>query len=188
MRRTGVVVALAVLLAGCSAGCTQSQDASATSTSSANAAVDPIPPIRDAKNLASTPPCGLLTSAQLAANQIDLSGRSTKVVAAPACKWENKAHTREIIVWADVSHDVLHNVYADRAMYQVFEVTQVAGQPAVRAKNLVNGTTCYFMVAAAKRQTFTLGFTSLRQGLEEPCGPARALAEAVMGNLPPLRG
>ena len=42
-------------------------------------------------------------------------------------------------------------------------------------------------VAAAERQTFVVRFTSLGDGLEEPCGPARSIAEDVMANLPPLK-
>jgi hypothetical protein len=187
MRRTKAVLALTILLAGCSAAGTQSPNRGTMPASSASASADPIPPIRDSKNLAGTPPCNLLTPAQLAANQMDLPARSKKVVDAPACEWDNKARTRQIVIFVDVGNDVLHNVYTERATYQVFEITQVAGQPAIRAKNIVNGTSCFFVVAAAQRQTFTLGFTSLRQGLEEPCGPARALAEDVMGNLPPLK-
>jgi hypothetical protein len=51
----------------------------------------------------------------------------------------------------------------------------------------VAATSCTIRVAAAEKQTFVVDFTSLRQGLEEPCGLARALAEAVIGNLPPLK-
>ncbi len=91
-------------------------------------------------------------------------------------------------MWADIGPDVLHNNYAQRGEYPVFEITQVAGHPAIRTKNLVNGTSCHFVVAAAEKQTLNVRFTSLRQGLEEPCGPARALAEAVIGNLPPRTG
>jgi hypothetical protein len=101
--------------------------------------------------------------------------------------WDNKAHTREIALYVDMSNDVLRNVYAQRETFPVFEVTQIAGHPAIRTKNNAAATSCTFRVAAAERQTFVLDFTSLRQGLEEPCGPARALAEAVLANLPPLK-
>jgi Protein of unknown function (DUF3558) len=119
---------------------------------------------------------------------MDLPARPKPVAGAPGCEWGNKAHTREISVFVDIGPDVLHNIYAQREEYAVFEVTQVVGQPAIRTKESVEGTSCFFRVAAAQRQTFTLRFTSLRQGLEEPCGPARKLAEAVLANLPPLKG
>jgi hypothetical protein len=67
-------------------------------------------------------------------------------------------------------------------------VTQVAGQPAIRTKDDVDGTSCYFRVAAADTQTLIVRFTLLRQGREDPCGPAEAFAETVIGNLPPLKG
>lgn len=183
MCRLPIVLVLAALLIGCSAGSAQPAGVGIAPASPA----DPIPPVRDPKNLSDTRPCQLLTPAQLKANKIDLLGQSKDVLGAPGCEWNNKAHTREVSVYVDVGHDVLRNVYAQRATFPIFEVTQVAGYPAIRTKNNANGTSCFFRVAAAERQTLTLRFTSLRQGLEEPCGPARALAEAVIGNLPPLK-
>jgi hypothetical protein len=184
MRRVPVVLALAALLAGCSAGGAQPTGAS---PASASAPADPIPAVRDPKNLAGTPPCQLLTPAQLAANRIDQPGQPKDVRDAPGCEWDDKTHTRQIRIYVDVGNDVLRNVYAKRATFRVFEVTQVAGHPAIRTKNLVDGTSCFFRVAAAERQTVVVTFISLGQGLEEPCGPAKALAETVIANLPPLK-
>jgi hypothetical protein len=188
MRRIPVVLALAALLAGCSAGSPQPAPTGAAPAPSASAPIDPIPPVRDPKNLAGTPPCQLLTLAQLANNQMDLPAQTKNVLDAPGCEWGNKAHTREIRIYVDTTNDVLHNVFAQRASFPVFEVAQVAGHPAIRTKNNAAATSCTFRVGAAERQTFVVDFTSLRQGLEEPCAPARALAEDVMANLPPLKG
>jgi hypothetical protein len=187
MRRVPVALALAALLAGCSAGGAPPTGASSASAASVGAPVDPIPAVRDPKNLAGTPPCQLLTPAQLTANRIDQPGQPKDVRDAPGCQWNNNAHTREISVFVDIGPDVLHNVYAKRKIFAVFEVTQIAGYPAIRTKNLVDGTSCFFRVAATQTQTLNLMFTSLRQGLEEPCAPAKALAETVMANLPPLK-
>jgi hypothetical protein len=186
MRRVPVVLALAALLAGCSAGGAPPTGAGAAPAASASAPADPIPAVRNPRNLAGTPPCQLLTPAQLAANRIDQPGQSKDVLGAPGCEWDDKAHTREIRIYMDIGNDVLHNVYARRATFPVFEVTQAAGYPAIRTKDLGEGTSCTFRVAVAERQTFVVEFTSLRQGLEEPCGPAKALAETVLANLPPL--
>ncbi len=186
--RALVVLALAAVLAGCSAGGSPPTAQGAAPASSTSAPADPIPPVRDPKNLAGTPPCQLLTPIQLASNQMDLPAQPKDVLGAAGCEWGNKAHTREITIYVDTTNDVLHNVYAQRMTFPVFEVTQVAGYPAIRVKNNEAGTSCFFRVAAAERQTLTLRFTSLRQGLEEPCGPAKALAEDVLANLPPLKG
>ncbi|MGH3770754.1 MAG: DUF3558 domain-containing protein [Pseudonocardiaceae bacterium] len=187
MRRVPVALMLAALLAGCSAGSARPTAAGAAPESSAGAPADPIPPVHDPQDLTGTTPCALLTPAQLAANRIDLPSQPKKVLDAPGCQWNDKAHTREIRIYVDIGNDVLHNVYAKRATFPVFEVTQVAGHPAIRTKNNAASTSCFFHVAAAKKQTFVVTFTSLRQGLEEPCGPAQALAEAVITNLPPLK-
>ncbi|MGH3722143.1 MAG: DUF3558 domain-containing protein [Pseudonocardiaceae bacterium] len=184
MRRVPVALVLATLLAGCSAG-----GARPTAADAAPAApADPIPLVHDPKGLAGTMPCALLTPAQLVANRIDRPGQPEDVLGAPGCEWDDKAHTREIRIFADIGTDVLHNIYAQRATFPVFEVTQVAGYPAIRTKNNAASTSCFFRVAAAQTQTLNLMFTSLREGLEEPCGPAKALAEAVIANLPPLKG
>lgn len=187
MRRVPVLLALAAVLAGCSSGSGHPADSDAASASSSRAPADPIPPVREPKGLAGTPPCALLAPAQLAGNQIDLPGQPKDVLGAPGCEWDNNAHTREIRIYVDIGTDVLHNIYAQRDTFPVFEVTQIAEHPAIQTKNNIAGTSCTVRVAAAAKQTFVVVFTSLRQGLEEPCGPAKALAEAVLANLPPLK-
>jgi hypothetical protein len=181
---------LAAVLVGCSAGGEQPTATDATPpASSAEAPVGPIPPVRNPKNLAGTVPCLLFTPTQLETNRIDQPGRPKDVLGSPGCEWGDRARTREIRIFVDLGNDVLSNVYAKREAFRVLEVTQVAGYPAIRTKDDVNGTTCYFRVAAAEKQTLVLGFTILRQDrTEEPCGSAKALAETVIGNLPPLKG
>lgn len=186
MRGVWGVLVLGAVLVGCSAGGGDSAGADAVAAP-APAPAGPIPPVRDPKNLAGIPPCLLLTPAQLEANRIDEPGRPKDVLGSAGCEWGDRARTREIRIFVDLGNDVLHNVYAKRETFPVVELTQLAGYPAIRTKNDVDGSTCYFRVAAAERQTVVLAFTSLRKGQEEPCEPARALAEVVIGNLPPLR-
>jgi hypothetical protein len=194
MRTVLAVLALAAVLASCSAGSGQPDDADAASGSSAasgsltRAPDDPIPPVRNPKDLAAIQPCLLLTPAQLEANRIDQPGRPKDALGSTGCEWSDKAHTREFAVFVDIGNDVLRNVYSQRDTIPVLEVTQVAGQPAIRTKDDVDGTSCYFRVAAADTQTLIVRFTSLRQSHEDPCGPAKTFAETVIGNLPPLKG
>ncbi len=173
MRGVPVVLVLAAVLAGCSAGRAQPTDPGAAPASATSAPTDPIPPVRDPKDLAGTPPCQLLTPAQLASSQMDLPANPENVLDAPGCEWGNKVHTREITMYVDTTNDVLHNGYAQRTTFPVFEVTQVAGHPAIRTKNNAAATSCTLQVTTAERQTFVIDFTSLGDGLEEPCGPAK---------------
>lgn len=194
MRTVLAVLALTAVLASCSPGSGQPDDADAASGSSVawgsstKAPDDPIPPVRNPKDLAAIQPCLLLTPAQLEANRIDQPGRPKDVLGSTGCEWSDKAHTREFAVFVDIGNDVLRNVYSQRDTIPVLEVTQVAGQPAIRTKDDVDGTSCYFRVAAADTQTLIVRFTSLRQSHEDPCGPAKTFAETVIGNLPPLKG
>jgi hypothetical protein len=187
MRLFSMGLVLAAVVVGCSTDGMKPIGAGGMSASTVSTPSDPIPRVQDPKDLVGTSPCQLLTPVQLATYRIDQPGRTKDVLGAPGCEWEDKTHTREISIWLDIGPDVLHNVYAQRATFPVFEVTQTAGHPAIRSKDLAEGPSCEMRVAAAERQTLTLRFTSLRQGLEEPCGPAKALAENVLANLPPLK-
>lgn len=189
MRVVAAVLALAAVLAGCSEGAGsgggEPDDADAAPPSLRRAPANPIPPVRDPKNLAAIGPCLLLTPVQLEANRIDQPGRPRDVLGSAGCVWDDRARTREIAVFVDIGNDVLGNVYAQRDSLPVFELTEVAGQPAIRTQDNVDGT-CYFRVATAEAQTLIVRFTWLRQRPEEACGPAKALAATVIGNLPPL--
>jgi len=188
MRAVLVVLALVAVSASCSAGSVQPDDADAASGPSARAPDDPIPPVRNPKDLAVIQPCLLLTPAQLDANRIDQPGQPRDVLGSTGCEWSDKAHTREFAAFVDIGNDVLRNVYSQRNTIPVLEVTQVVGQPAIRTKDDVDGSSCYFRVAAADVQTLIVRFTSLRQDREDPCGPAKMFAETIIGNLPPLKG
>lgn len=186
-RVVSAVLALAAVLAGCSTGGVAPTGADATPASSPSAPAGPIPPVHNPKNLAAILPCQLFTPTQLEANRIDQHGRPKDVLGSAGCEWGDRARTRQVRIFVDLGSDVLRNVYAKRETFPLMEVTRVAGYPAIRTMDDVKGTTCYFRVATAERQTLVLGFTSLQGGPEDPCAPARALAETVIGNLPPLQ-
>ncbi|MGH3722141.1 MAG: DUF3558 family protein [Pseudonocardiaceae bacterium] len=188
MRAALAVLALAAVLAGCGAGDGHTDEADAASGASASALDDPIPPVRNPKDLTAIQPCLLLTPAQLESHRIDQPGLPKDVVGNTGCEWSDKAHTREFAVFVDIGNDVLRNVYSQRDTIPVLEVTQVAGQPAIRTKDDVHGASCYFRVAATDVETLIVRFTSLHQDREDPCGPAKAFTETVIGNLPPLKG
>jgi hypothetical protein len=194
MRAVLVVLPLAVVLASCSTGTGPSDDSAAPGSSAdstpsgSKAADDPIPPVRNPKNLTAIPPCLLVTPSQLDANRIDQPGQPKDALGSEGCEWTDKAHTREFAVFVDIGNDVLRNVYSQRDSIPILEVTQVAGQPAIRTKDDANSTSFYFRVAAADTQTLIVRYTWLGQGREDPCVPAKAFAETVIGNLPPLTG
>ena len=187
-----VLAMAAAVPAGCSSGSGQPDDAEAISGSSetppARAPDDPIPAVRNPKNLTAMQPCLLLTPVQLDTNRIDQPGRPKSVLGNTGCEWSDKAHTREFAVFVDIGNDVLRNVYSQRENIPVLELTEIAGFPAIRTKDDVDGNSCYFRVAVAEARTLIVRFTSLRQAREDPCPPAKLFAQTVIGNLPPLTG
>lgn len=192
MRAHLAMLTMVAVLASCSAGAGQLDAADgtveSTEPSTAPASDDPIPPVHNPKNLMAIQPCLLLTPAQLDMNQIDQPGQPKAVLGNTGCEWSDKARTRQFAVFVDIGNDVLRNVYSERENIPVFEVTEVRGLPAIRTKDDVDGSSCYYRVAAAETQTLIVRFTSLRQVREDPCIPAKLFAETVIGNLPPLRG
>lgn len=191
--RSGVVVLAAVgMLCGCSSGGGGPTDDLAGSPEESppvvEAPADPIPPVRNPKKLTAIPPCLMLTAAQLETNRIDQPGQPKAVVGNVGCEWSDKARTREFAVFVDIGNDVLRNVYAQREAIPVLEVTEVAGLPAIRTKDDLNGTSCYFRIATAEAQTLIVRFTARQKSREDPCVPAKVFAEAIIANLPPLAG
>jgi hypothetical protein len=190
MRAHLAVLAMVVVLAGCSSGGGQS-DADMpldAPTTSARAADDPIPPIRNPRNLTAIQPCLLVMPGQLDTNKIDQPGTPKNILGNTGCEWTDKAHTREFAIFVDVGIDVLRNVYSQRNNIPVFEVTEVGGLPAIRTKDDVDGTSCYYRAAVSDNQTLIVRFTSLSPSHEDPCGPAKLFTETVISNLPPLNG
>jgi Protein of unknown function (DUF3558) len=182
------VVVVAVL-----GGCGQGQvadvaDPDLVAVAPGRVADDPIPAVRNPKSLTAIQPCLLLTPAQLDVHLINQAGQPKDLLGNTGCVWSDRAHTREFAVFVDIGNDVLRNVYSQRDVIPVFELTQVAGLPAIRTKDDVHGASCYFRVATAEAQTLIVRFTSLRPGRADPCGPVRAFTETVIGNLPPLKG
>lgn len=182
-----MVLAIVGALSGCSSGSGQPDEAtSEASASPAMAANDPIPPVRTPKNLTAIQPCLLLTPTQLDTNRIDQPGTPKNILGNTGCEWSDKAHTREFAAFVDIGNDVLGNVYSQRNNIPVFEVTNVAGMPAIRTKDDVDGTSCYYRVAVADKQTLIVRYSGQRQSHEDPCAQARVFTETVIKNLPPL--
>jgi uncharacterized protein DUF3558 len=189
MRAHLAVLAMVVVLAGCSSGGEEPGDADLMSGASASAPRpldDPIPQVRNPRNLTAIPPCMLITPAQLDTNRIDQPGTPKNLLGNTGCAWSDKANTREFAAFVDLSSDVLGNVYSQRNNIPVLELTEVAGLPAIRTKDDVNGTSCYYRVAAAETQTLIVRYTSQRQSREDPCAAAKLFTETVISNLPPL--
>jgi len=175
---------LLAVLGGCS-----STEAGTPAGPAGAAPADPIPAVQEPRDVTGIAPCDLATPEQLAAVGIDQPGQVAKfeeISGIPSCVWRDAARTREVYLSSLTGVDVLSNIYAQRDTYAEFEVTEIAGYPAVRTQNISGGTSCFLDVGVAEMQSFDVRFTSIGAVDIPPCPEAERIAEMVVGSLPPL--
>ncbi|MGH3721909.1 MAG: DUF3558 domain-containing protein [Pseudonocardiaceae bacterium] len=179
-----------VLTAGCSAA--QGGSVVASDTRSVPAQVHPqlSPPVEHPRDIRAfrDQPCEVLTTKQLKGFGFDLPPDSTYTLPSgnKACEWTDSGHNGGLVVSTFPDWDILERTYAHRAALPVFQPMQIAGLPAAAHQSGVGVPRCYVTVELAERQGLDVSFTDLRAPYEDPCGAARAVAEAVVGNLSPL--
>jgi hypothetical protein len=190
-------VALAVALAGCAdmAGdAPPATTAAAPPTSSeATARFDASTPeelrARDPKDARGIPVCELLTRDQLLQLGLDpATARPNSFLRGDGCSWRLADDSTRAAVGLTIDPQAykLPDFYRIRDSFQVFEILEVAGHPAVRADGEPTGE-CTLNVAISDVQILTTeGYLDGRV-LPDPCAPARRMAELVLSNLPPLQ-
>lgn len=194
MRRTVLLVWASAVAMALVAGCSSAQDGSAAPSASAGLGSKerrqlspPVERPRDVRSYGARP-CDVFTAEQLKRFGFDLppdrmhtlpSGHKT-------CAWVDSGHNGQLDVTTFPDWDVLERTYEHRAELPVFQPLQIAGLPAVAHKSGVGIPRCYVTVGLAQQQGLDVIFTDLRAPYEDPCGAARAAAEAAVGNLPPL--
>ncbi|MDQ3276670.1 MAG: DUF3558 domain-containing protein [Actinomycetota bacterium] len=178
MKQALLAAALVVL-----AGCSSTEAGSPAPPTQA----DPIPAVQQPKDITGIAPCDLLTGEQLPSAGFDQPGgpeQFEEISGVPSCLWRDSADTRRLTAAAILDRDALRNLYQyQRQTYQVLELTEVAGHPAVRTQVLAGGTKCKFDVATAVGQSLEVAFTSYDG--TPPCPEAERIAALVIGNLPP---
>ena len=136
-------------------------------------------------------PCRrLLTNEQLLS--LDLppsSAKSASTVGIPDCTW-TAGNERIVTVSVWLGRDLLINTYRVR-LFDVFEPTSVGPLPAVVQKSSPDAIACTVSTGVADGQGFETTWTELARAsgrsTADPCERAKAVAETVVGNLPPLR-
>lgn len=176
------------------AGCSLAQDGSAAPPAGvgvgSTAQRQLSPPVEHPRDVRAygDRPCEALTIKQLKAFGFDLPPDRTFTLPSgqKVCVWIDSGRNGELAIDTYPDWDVLERTYANRVTLPVFEPLQIAGLPAVTHQSGVGVPTCYVTVGLAERQGIDVTFTDLRRPHENPCGAARAAAEAAVGNLPPL--
>jgi uncharacterized protein DUF3558 len=178
------------LLAGCSGARGGSADSSAGASVAPKERQQLSPPVEHPRDIRAygARPCEVLTIKQLKEFGFDLPPDRTNTLPSghKTCAWIDSGHNGELVVETYPDWDVLERTYEHRAALPVFRPLQIVGLPALAHQAGVAISQCYVTVGLAQQQGLDVIFTDLRAPYEDPCGAARAAAEAAVGNLPPL--
>jgi hypothetical protein len=187
MTAFGTVIALA----GCSTGANPPQESSPSSPAQVTS---PIPPVKDPRDVAALArrPCELLTAQQATQFGLDLPPRQYDAgLGDLGCEWTTRTRERETIRSVSVSTftnnptlDVAYNKDRNRPS---FELTDIAGYPAIVSRTNADLPICDIDVKPAERQSFSLTYEAeeFRKNPEQSCELAKRVAAAVLMNLPP---
>lgn len=194
MRRRVALGAVVLVLAGC-AGPVAGVPAPAGAPPAPAAPFTPGPGVprvarpRDARHIAA---CDLLTPAQLEGFGVDLAtARSSEQNTGLRCEWRarNKLVRFEAVVAAGLGPSGfipgLSQLYFQRDTYDIFEPGELDGFPIVHADRDVNSDCTIYVGNADDQVVYTAAGSAT--GDPKRCDIARAMASALLSNLPPLR-
>ncbi len=160
-------------------------------------AASPIPPVKNPRNVAAMArrPCELLTSQQATAFGFDLPPQELDgLFGTLSCQWRKTTREQELVrslgLTMFTNNPTLEVSYSrDHRGLPFFELTEVAGYPAIVTRTNADIAHCDIDVKAAERQSFTVLYQSEEQALknnpQESCEVGKQIAAAVLMNLPP---
>jgi hypothetical protein len=192
---TSVVAAgSAIVVAGCGGGTGTAPEASPSSPAPA---ASPIPPVKNPRDVAAMArrPCELLTAQQATGFGFDLPPQeSDGLFGTLDCQWRKTTSSRELVRKVDLTmftnNPTLEVVYSrDHRNLPFFELTEVAGFPAIVTRTNADIARCDIDIKVAERQSVTVIYQSEEQALknnpQQSCEVGKQIAAAVVMNLPP---
>jgi hypothetical protein len=160
-------------------------------------ATSPIPPVKNPRDVAAMArrPCELLTSQQATGFGFDLPPQELDgLFGTLDCRWSKTTHeqqlVRSLITSMFTNNPTLEVSYGkDHRSLPFFELTEIAGYPAIVSRTNADIAVCDIDVKAAERQSVTVTYQSEEQALknnpQESCEVGKQIAAAVLMNLPP---
>lgn len=154
----------------------------------------PIPPAKNPRDVAALArrPCELLTSQQAAGFGLDLPPKQLDgVLGSLDCKWTSTTQDRRIFRTVYIStftnNLTLEAVYDRRQGLPFFELTEIAGYPAIVTRPKAELPHCDIDVKPAERQSVSVSYDSdtFDNNPQQSCEVGKQVAAAVLMNLPP---
>ncbi|MDQ3760770.1 MAG: DUF3558 domain-containing protein [Actinomycetota bacterium] len=157
-------------------------------------AASPIPPVENPRDVAplARRPCELLTSQQAAAFGLDLPPKQYDAALGDvACKWTSTTRDRRtfrtVYISTFINNSTLEVVYHREHGHPFFELTEIAGYPAVVTRSNPDLPHCNVDVKPAERQSVSVSYDSetFNNNPQQACEVGKQVAAAVLMNLPP---
>jgi len=184
----------ALVAAGCGSG---TSPAPAPGTLSSAPAASPIPAVNHPRDVAAMArrPCELLTAQQATGFGFDLPPEELDgLLGTLRCKWKRttreQARVRTLDITMFTNNPTLEVAYSrDHRGLPFFELTEVAGYPAIITRTNADIAVCDIDIKAAERQSVTVIYHSeepaLKNNPQQSCDVGKQIAAAVLMNLPP---
>ena len=184
-----ITIAALLVLAGCGAGTGTGPSAAAQQQTAS-----PIPPVKNPRDVAALArrPCELLTAQQAKEFGLDVP---PKQYDAPlgnlGCVWETTSHeqdlVRTVLIDTFTNNPTLEVAYNKDRNRPFFELTEIAGYPAIATRTNADLPICDIHVKSAERQSFSLTYESqeFKSNPQQSCDLGKQVAAAVLMNLPP---
>ena len=160
-------------------------------------AASPIPPVKNPRDVAAMArrPCELLTAQQATGFGFDLPPEETDgLFGTLSCQWSKTTRSQQMVrslgLTIFTNNPTLEVEYSrDHRGQPFFELTDIAGYPAIVNRTNADIARCDIDVKAAERQSFTVFYQSEEQALknnpQQSCEVGKQIAAAVLMNLPP---
>jgi hypothetical protein len=179
-----------IVLAGCGTGDVPPKPVRPSLTEVAS----PIPPVKNPRDVAvlARRPCELLTTQQAAGFELDLPPKQLNgVLGNLNCEWTSTTREREmlrqVIISTFTNNSTLEVVYDRERDRPFFELTEIAGYPAIVTRSNPELPHCDIDVKPAERQSVSVSYDSkvFKNDPQRACEVGKQVAAAVLMNLPP---
>lgn len=157
-------------------------------------AASPIPPVKNPRDVAAMArrPCDLLTPQQATGFGLDLPPEQTDgLLGTLDCTWTTTTRERQVYRTVALSmftdNPTLEVGYAQDKGRPSFELTEIAGYPALVSRPLADEPICDIDVKPAERQSVSITYESkeFNNNPQQACEVGKQVAAAVLMNLPP---
>lgn len=159
-------------------------------------ATSPIPAVKNPRDIVSVArhTCELLTSQQAKGFGLDLPPTASEgLFGTQDCEWLGTTSERETVKQLDLSvftnNPTLEVAYTKDRRLPFFELTEIAGYPAIVTRTNADLPSCDIDIKTAERQSITVIYDSreFKNNPQQSCEVGKQVAAAVIMNLPPQR-